>query len=394
MMLMAMSVMMAAAVAATNAEAPTTPELKASTIRAGYEVTLAAAEIGEARFLEIDEDGVLYITRPGQGDILCLRDKDGDGMYETRATFISGARTVHGIDLHGGWVWYATTGSIHKARDTDGDGKADETVDVIPRGTLPAGGGHWWRSLLVTDDAIYTSVGDAGNITDQTDTDRQKIWRFDADGKNGKVFSSGIRNNEKLRMRPGTDEVWGFDHGSDWFGAKVGDGRGNQPITDLNPPDELNHYRDGAFYGHPFIVGRRLPRYEFLERDDIHELAARTTPPEWEVGAHWATNGWCWVEANEGEAAMPRSHAGDIFVGCHGSWNSSEPVGYCVARVLFDDGKPYGLLKIVDGVNAQGQPVMRPVDCVQAPDGTILFSDDLNDRVHRIRWVGEKDAAP
>lgn len=375
------------------AAAPVSPEIRAAKVRAGYEVTVAVAELREARFMEIDPEGVLYVTRPRAGDIICLRDKDGDGVYETRATFVEDMRSVHGIDLHDGWVWFSTTGSILRARDTDGDGVADEREEVIGSGTLPAGGGHWWRSLLVTDDAIYTSIGDAGNITDQRETDRQKVWRFGIDGKDGEVFSTGIRNTEKLRLRPGTDEVWGFDHGSDWFGAEVGDGRRDQPITDLNPPDELNLYREGAFYGHPFVVGDRLPRYEFLERDDIHELARQTVPPEWKIGAHWATNGWCFIEGREGAGAMPSDHTGDIFVACHGSWNSSVPVGYCVARVLFDDGKPYGLLKIVDGAgDGTAQPVMRPVDCVEAPDGSILFSDDSNNRVYRIRWVGQGDA--
>lgn len=378
-----------------GASAPVTPEIGRARVRAGYEVTVAVPELREARFMEIDEQGVLYVTRPRGGEILALRDADGDGVYETRASFVSGMRSVHGIDLHDGWVWFTTTGAIHKARDTNGDGVADENVDVISPGTLPSGGGHWWRSILVTDDSIYTSIGDSGNITDQMETDRQKIWRFDLDGKNGRVFASGIRNNEKLRLRPGTDEVWGFDHGSDWFGQKVGDERGSQPITDLNPPDELNHYRKGGFYGHPFIVGNRIPRYEFLERDDFHELAARTTPPEWAIGAHWATNGWCFIERRQGQGAMPADHEGDIFVGCHGSWNSTEPVGYCVARVLFDEGKPYGLLKIVDASgDGESDPVMRPVDCVQAPDGSVLFSDDYNHRVYRVRWVGVDGEAP
>ena len=128
-----------------------------------------------------------------------------------------------------------------------------------------------------------TGVGDSGNITDELDSERQKIWRFDLDGSNKRLFVSGIRNTEKLRLRPGSNEIWGADHGSDNFGARLGERMGRrQPVTDWNPPDELNHYVEGGFYGHPFIVGDKLPRYEYREREDILDLAARTTPP---VGA-------------------------------------------------------------------------------------------------------------
>ena len=53
----------------------------------------------------------------------------------------------------------------------------------------------------------------------------------------GGVFATGIRNTEKIRHRPGTTEIWGWDHGSDNFGRRHGEKTGqNQPITDLLPP--------------------------------------------------------------------------------------------------------------------------------------------------------------
>ena len=36
-------------------------------------------------------------------------------------------------------------------------------------------------------------------------------------GGDKKLFVSGIRNTEKLLVRPGTEEIWGMDHGSDMF---------------------------------------------------------------------------------------------------------------------------------------------------------------------------------
>ncbi len=371
------------------------PDPSEFVVRVGWEVT-HLADLSGARFMAFDDRGHLYVSRPGEGDVRAYRP-DGDGYVELGA-FVEDKRTVHGLCFADGWMWYAQSGAVSRARDTDGDGKADEDIVVLAEGSIPSGGGHWWRPILVAGDHFYTSIGDSGNITDQRATDRQKIWRYALDGGSRSLFASGIRNTEKLRFRPGTDEVWGFDHGSDWFGREIGDGRDSQPITDLNPGDEFNHYEEGGFYGHPFVVGRRLPRYEFIDQGglDIHDLAERTTPPAWEMGAHWATNGWCFVDpASAGDGrALPAEYAGDAFVACHGSWNSSRRVGYCVARVDFDDdpgfgGGPVGLTKIVSTIRG-GDVKARPADVVQGPDGSLFFSvDGDGGAIYRLRYVGD-----
>lgn len=359
------------------------PGVPAFQVRPGYRVDIAADNIQTARFLEFDDKGTLYVSLPRQGEILSLKDTNGDGVYDKRETFISGKPTVHGMHFKDGWLWFTQTQAIHKARDTSGDGKADEVVTVIPESELPGGGGHWWRPILVTDSHIYTGVGDSGNIKDETDTERQKIWRFNLDGTGKSLFATGIRNTEKLRLRPGTNEIWGCDHGSDWFGAPLGEReKGKQPVTDLQPPCEFNHYVEGGFYGHPFIVGDKLPRIEYHDRPDILDLAEKTIPPAWNLGAHWAPNGFCFATAD----TLGPDHKGDAFIAFHGSWNSTVKVGYRIERILFDEvtSKPYGSLSIITTITDNQEVLARPVDCVEAPDGTLLWSCDYSHRVYRI----------
>lgn len=357
-------------------------EVPAFTVRPGYRVTLVAKDLGEARFLAFDTAGTLYVSQPNAGSILALKDIDGDGTYEYAAPFVEDKPKVQAMQFVDGWLWFATTGGVFKARDADNDGTADDVETVIAEGTLPGNTGHWWRSLLVTKDAFYTSVGDSANVSDETNTDRQKIWRFDHAGGNKTLYCTGIRNTEKLQLRPGTDEIWGCDHGSDNFGLHFGETKDVLPVTDLNPPDEFNHYVEGGFYGHPFIVGTRLPRAEYADRKDIVELAAKTTPPEWAFGAHWAINGWTFLSRD----AFP-GHKGDAVVAAHGSWNSSKKVGYRIQRVLFDPwtGKPYGSQMLVSTLSPDGTEVLaRPCDVVEAPDGSLLFSSDSTNCIFRI----------
>ena len=368
-------------------------------VREGYEVTPAVSDLHGIRFLEFGDRGELYASMPRAGQVMTLEDEDGDGLFEKRAVYVTNRDSpgLHGMDFHAGWLWYTTSTSVWKSRDTDGDGVADDNINVLEG--LPGGSGHWWRPILVTDTHFFTGVGDQGNVSDQTDTDRQKLFRYKLDGSDKTMWSSGIRNTEKLRMRPGTSEVWGCDHGSDNFGKEVGESFPNDiPITDHYPPDELNRYDEGEFYGHPFLVGKRVPRLEFLEHPKLLELASETRIPFWEFPAHSATNGFTFIEQSD---AFPEDHAGDMLVACHGSWNRSYPSGYNIVRVLFDDttGLPYGMLTIVEAKDAQGRGAyMRPVDCAQAPDGSVVFSFDHNvpgapPGAFRLRWVGEDDTA-
>lgn len=363
-------------------------------VRRGYHVSVAA-DIGEnTRFLEVSEDGTLFVSQPRPGRILALTDADGDGVYENRTTFVEGHDTAHGMDWHDGELWFTTSGAIHRAKDTDGDGAADDVVTVID--DLPEGGGHWWRSLCVTDDGhLFTSIGDSGNTTvdEYEGSDRQKIWRFNHDGSGKTLWSTGIRNTEKLRLRPGTDELWGADHGSDWFGRSLGEGDGDvgQPVTNRIPPEEFNHYVEGGFYGHPFIVGNGLPRYEFTERDDILELAAKTIVPEYEGGAHWANNGFTFMTGDRFADHPDGTMDGDAIIAYHGSWNRQPPEGYQVHRVLFDEvtGKPIGGFALVECLRGPRR-LARPVDAVAAPDGSVLWSCDMTNKVYRISPIEQE----
>jgi glucose/arabinose dehydrogenase len=353
-------------------------------VRKGYTLSIVQENIKNPRMMQFNTEGVLFVSLPEAGEIKASMDKDKDGVYETVATFVKGHKKVHGMQWHDGWLWFTETGAIFKARDTNADGVADETVTVIAEGKLPKGGGHWWRPVLINNNRIYTSIGCSGNIDDETATERLKIWSFAMDGSDKKLFCGGLRNTEKLIARPGTTEVWGMDHGSDNFGEimekKVTTGA--KPITDWNPPCEMNHYTEGSFYGHPYITGNRLPRYEYMNRNDIVEWASKTTPPAWGAGSHWAPNAMCFYDA----AQFPNMK-GDAFIAFHGSWNRSERGGYQVSHVMFEEGKPYGELPMVK-FSTKDDIFGRPVDVIVDTEGSLLISDDWGNKIYKLTYTG------
>ena len=357
-------------------------------VREGYQLSIVEADIKDPRFMQLDDKGTLYVSLPDKGTIKSCMDKDGDGYYETVADFVTGHPKAHGMQWYEGWLWFTESGAVFKARDTNGDGKADETMTVLKEGTLPKGGGHWWRSILLNKGRLYTSIGCSGNIDDETNTERLKIWSFKLDGTDKKLYASGLRNTEKLVLQPNTDEIWGMDHGSDDMGKfleRKNKTEVRQPITDNNPPCEMNHYVEGGFYGHPYITGNKMPRYEYMDRPDIVDWAAKTIAPAWASGAHNAPNAMTFYDGNQYPAAMK----GDAFVAYHGSWNKSERAGYRITHVLFEEGKPYGEQRFVEFLN-KGEIYGRPVDVIVAKDGSLLISDDWEHKIYKLTYVGKK----
>ena len=375
--------------AAFNAAAEEIPA--GITVREGYTLTVAESKLKGQRFMVLDPAETLYVSLPNEGRIVALRDADGDGAYDVQSDYVTGHKTVHGMCWNEGSLWFTESTGVFRAKDTNGDFVADETVKLLAEPVLPEGGGHWWRSILIHGGRIYTSIGDTGNATDQRDTKRQKVWSYALDGTDEQLYCTGIRNTEKLVVRPGTDEIWGMDHGSDSFGTPMEekDKEAGIPITSMNPPCELNRLDKGAFYGHPWITGDRLPRPEFMDREDIVKLAAQTTPPMWKTGAHWAPNAMTFYDAD----TIPDAR-GDAFVAYHGSWNRTDAAGYCVTRVSFEDGKPWGERKVVDfwakdADDGKGKAIARPVDVVVDRDGSLLISDDGGNKIYRLRYTGK-----
>lgn len=361
-------------------------------VRDGYELTVATDSIQTPRFLHTGPDGVLYVSVPKAGQIKACRDTNGDGRFDRIDNYLEGhdpKKILQALEWHDGWLWFADVSSIYKSRDTDGDGKVDEIIPVIGPDQLPVtGGGHRWRALLIHGDRIYTHIGDQTNATDEpVDAgDRKKIWTFALDGTDKQLFATGIRNTEKFDVRPGTDEIWGVDHDIDMFawpleGTDLPHG---QPITDHNPPAELNHYAKDGFYGHPYIVGKNMPNLNFLDKPDLIKLAAMNTIPEWTMPAHCSGNGMTFYRGDQLPGAK-----GDVFVAMRGGWNATRKVGYCLSRILFENGHPYGELKMVDLLKDGTEVLGRPADCTEAQDGSLLFSDDTGNRIYRLRYVGK-----
>ena len=155
------------------------------------------------------------------------------------------------------------------------------------------------------------------------ETDRAAVLAFDLDGRNRKIFATGIRNCVGLAIQP--------QSGTPWCSTNERDGLGDNLV-----PDYVTRVREGAFYGWPwfYIGGNEDPRHAGTRPD----LKDKVTVPDVLLQAHSASLGLTFYQGSN----FPADYIGDGFAAEHGSWNRSKRTGYKVVRIRLKDGVPTG----------------------------------------------------
>ena len=87
------------------AKVEATPEriaqLKAA---AGFSVSVFASGLKNARILAVAPDGTVYVSRRDEGDVLMLKDADGDGRADEPPVTVANRAGAHGLARSGRWV--------------------------------------------------------------------------------------------------------------------------------------------------------------------------------------------------------------------------------------------------------------------------------------------------
>ena len=316
----------------------------------------------------------VFPDRPAKSanQITLFRDTNGDGKPEVREVFLTGLNMPHGMLLLGEWFYVGNTDGVvrypYRAGQTKIDGKGEKILD------LPSGG-HYTRHLI-TDPAgkkIYVAVGSSSNVDedgrDAKDPRRAAILEMNPSGSGMHVYASGLRNPVGMDWEPKTKTLWTVVNERDLLGDDL-------------VPDYLTSVRPGAFYGWPYsYFGQHEDPRKKGQRPD---LVAKAVKPDYALGAHVAALGLAFYDGK----SFPARYHGGAFIGMHGSWNRSKMVGYKVAFVPFENGKPAGPMEdILTGFIADEskfEAYGRPVGVTVAPDGSLLVADDAGGKVWRV----------
>ncbi|MBC7834316.1 MAG: sorbosone dehydrogenase family protein [Phycisphaerales bacterium] len=351
----------------------------------GFRATVFADGLKGARMMAVGPDGSIYLTRREAGEVVRLRDHDGDGHAEEREVMASGLKHVHGITIYDGELYVATVKEVMRAPLAPGKGKPDWETLIDD---LPDGGQHPNRTLAFGPDGqLYITVGSTCNACPEPNPECATLLVAKPDGSQRRIFAKGLRNTIGFGWHPETGELWGADHGIDFLGDDI-------------PPEELNLLKDGKDYGWPYSWGNKHvnPAVQDPPNGTKEAHAAASEPPMLEFTAHSAPIAmvFCGTTADNttrGPAAplgFPADCRGDAFVAMHGSWNRTPPDGYEVLRIRFEGGKPVKSEPFLSGFLTENGKAQfgRPAGLVFAADGSLLVSDDENGVVYRVSHEG------
>jgi Raf kinase inhibitor-like YbhB/YbcL family protein len=339
----------------------------------GFEMNVFAKDLINPRMLAVAEDGTVYVTRRSVGDVVMLRDDNGDGVADVQKV-VARRPNMHGIAVDGDTVYLATVNNVYRTTIQAGGELAPLHLLVDD---LPDGGQHPNRTLAVGPDGLlYISVGSTCNACAESSPESAAMLRMKPDGSSRTIFASGLRNTIGFAFAPQSGELYGMDHGIDWLG-------------DNEQHEELNHLQMGKQYGWPYIYddSKFNPQDEPPGDISLQEWAERSEEPVGYYTPHAAPMQMMFYTGTQ----FPKEYQGDAFVAMRGSWNRKPPSGYEIARIRFEGGKPVAFEAFAQGFlrhqddrwTHQG----RLAGLAQSRDGSLLVSDDTNGVIYRIAYT-------
>ena len=375
------------------ARLPANPALR---VPDGFEVTLWAQGLEAPRIMRVAPNGDVFVAGTAAGTIRVLRTPPGQATPGPSSLFAAGLDAPFGLAFYPAenprWLYVGTSGAVLRFPYRTGDQVASAGPERVVDLAISEGG-HATRDLAFSPDGarLYVSVGSQSNAAEGDpppardrlprlakgasagdETRRADVLVFDPEGRNGRVFATGLRNCVGLAVARPAGDVYCSTNERDGLGDNL-------------PPDYVTRVREGGFYGWPWFYtgGHEDPRHKGQRPD----LAGEAIVPDVLIQPHSAPLGMALYAASAGApAAFPASYAGSAFAALHGSWNRGRRTGYKVVRIPLENGVPTGVYEdfLTGFVNNDRSVWGRPVGITVAPDGALLVSEDENGTIWRV----------
>ena len=365
----------------------------------GFAVDLVASGPAGPCVIRVAPNGDLFVVDSEANTIRVYRVASGSARPVKSETYASGLNKPFGIAFYPlgpnpEWVYVANTDGVIRFPYENGDlkasGKPEEIVEKIPSTH------HWMRDLVFSPDGkrMFLSVGSGSNVAQDmfpepqiegglkawkktkplgaawdTEERRADVLSFTPEGKDEKIFATGLRNCAGLTVQPATGELWCAVNERDEIGDDV-------------PLEYATHIKEGAFYGWPwFYIGGNEDPHHKGERPDLKD---KVTVPDVLIEAHSAPLQIAFYDGD----SFPTEYKGDAFVTLHGSWNRGQRSGNKVVRLRFKDGKPTGEYEdfltgfVISNEKASGSPVGIAV----GQDGVLFVTEDGSGNIWRVSY--------
>lgn len=379
---------------------PTNAQLK---VPPGFAVKEFARGLRAPRLMRAAQNGDIFIAETSSGRIRVLRPANDGATTVQNEVFVSGLNRPFGIAFFPAdnpkWIYVANTDSVVRFSYRSGDLQARGASETIVA-KLPSNGGHSTRDVVFSKDGtkMFVSVGSGSNDAEDMgkldpialqqwqqqqplgatwgrETERADVLVFDPQGRNRRIYATGIRNCVGMAVNPTSGDLWCSTNERDGLGDNL-------------PPDYITRVREGAFYGWPwYYIGAHEDPRHVGERPDLKD---KVTVPDVLIQSHSASLQLAFYSGNQ----FPAAFKGSAFAAEHGSWNRATRTGYKIIRAIVKDGVPTGEYEdfvtgfVIDDASVWG----RPVGVVEGKDGSLLFSEDGNGTIWRVTYDSRASA--
>jgi glucose/arabinose dehydrogenase len=392
------------------------------TLPPGFCAAVVADNLGAPRHMVLSPRGDLYVmqrsVREGQppGDVIALRDADGDGRFEQSERFGS-ELTGTAIAWRESYLYVGANTRIVRYRMGDTLAPKGQPETIVD-GFNPDRQHNAKPFALGPNGELFVHVGPPSNACQQPDRTAGApgqrpcpllelhggVWKYDANTPNqkhsaDKRYSTGMRHTVSLVWNPETKGLYGVQHGRDQLDTmwpKLFTAEQNAEL----PAEEMQVYTQGADFGWPYCYYDPFQQKRVLAPEyggdgkkegdcGTYETPLVTFP------AHMGPNALLFYTGTQ----FPQEYRNGAFVVFHGSWNRAPlpQKGYNVMFVPFKGGKPAAQPVVFADKFGGADPVMDPRKAVHRPsgialarDGGIYVSDDQKGRIWKISFTGQK----
>jgi glucose/arabinose dehydrogenase len=337
-------------------------------VPAGFVINVYA-EVPNARSMCWGDKGTLFVGNRSEDNVYAVVDEDKDGKADKVYTIASDLNMPNGVAFKNGSLFIAALDKIYRLDDIENK-LTNPPAPILVTDQFPNKRHHGWKFIAFgPDEKLYVPVGAPCNICDEKDSIYASIASINTSGGNREIYASGVRNSVGFTWHPITKEMWFTDNGRDMMGDDM-------PFCELNYAP-----KKGMHFGYPYVHQGDVLDPEFGKGKNLNDY----TPPALKVGPHVAPLGLRFYTGN----MFPSAYKNQLFICEHGSWNRSKKAGYKVGIATLEGNKVIDYKPFAEGfLQADEKVIGRPVDCIVAPDGSLLISDDFAGVIYRISYKG------
>lgn len=341
----------------------------------GFVISKYITSLVNPRDMIFDNRGNMIVSLTSAGKVIAIKDSDNNGQGGGTIELVNKLRNPHGLALNciAGKcdLYIAEENQVVSFSYDEDNPRLSARRKILD---LPAGGGHFTRSLLFVkkdgETKLLVSVGSSCNVCEEKDTRRSSVLITNLDGTNVRTYAKGLRNAVFMSLNPEDENVWVTEMGRDYLGDNL-------------PPDEVNILVEGADYGWPYCYGGAVRDKTFLYPNIPDGRCSLTTKAVINIQAHSAPLGLVFVPKNN----WPQEYWGNLLISYHGSWNRSVPTGYKVVRVN-KTANSYQENDFITGFLSGGKVSGRPADLEFNQKGDLFITDDKEGVIYKVSYRG------